>query len=57
MTVSGAFNVGSEDFVRSSGREVVGWQQSRDSTTLETTDVICSINSVFLQPQNLLENK
>lgn len=57
MTVSGAFNVGSEDFVRSSGREVVGWQQSRDSTTLETTDVICSINSVFLQPQNLLENR
>lgn len=55
--IRGALSVGSEDFVWSSGRDITGWQQSTDSTTLETTDVICGINSVFLQPRNLSENK
>lgn len=55
--ISDAFSVGSEDFVWSSGRDIMGWQQSTDSTTLETTDVICTINRFYLQPRNFSENK
>lgn len=55
--ISDAFNVGSEDFVWSPGRDIMGWQQSTDSTTLETTDVICTINRFFSAASKFSENK
>lgn len=39
-----------EDFVWSSRRDIMSWQQSLGPSSLETTDIICGIDSVFLQP-------